>query len=173
VWKPELWLVLIRVVTGAVVVAIAWGKFTLASIGRAVPIPYPSVSQEFLTAQAGRLAELAIATPFVGHRRLVRDTFLPHASLVGTCQAWAELAVGASLVLGLLTGLGALVGLVVTLHVGFAAFVTGSGLQPAHWLLSTAMLAFLGSRAGRAWGVDAILRRRAGGLLRYLLAPLT
>ena len=172
-WKPELWLALVRVATGAVVLAVAWSKFTVAWMGRAAPIPYPAVSPEFLAAQAGRLAELATATPLAWHRQLVRDTLLPHATVVGTGQAWAELAVGGSLVLGLFAGLGALVGLVLTLHVGFAAVVTGAGIQPAHWFLPAAMLAFLGSRAGRAWGLDAILRRRTAGVLRYLLALVT
>lgn len=171
-WKPELWLALIRVVTGAIVLRIAWGKFTLSSIGHAVPIPYPTVSPDFIAANSAQLTSLATATPVGWHRSVLETYFLPRSLLVGAVHAWADLAVGLCLLLGLLTGLAALVGLVVALHVSVTAFVVGAA-EPLHWFLPAAMLAFAGSRAGRAWGLDAVLRRRASGALRYLLALLT
>jgi hypothetical protein len=173
VWKPELWLALVRVATGALVLRLAWAAFTLATVGRAVPIPYPVVSPEFLAAHASRLGEVAVQTPVAWHRDVVKGTLLPRAPLVARAQAWAEAAVGVSLIVGFLTGLAALVGLALTLHADLVAVLTRTGPDPVEWYLPVAMLALLGSRAGRAWGLDAVLRRRLKGLLRFLLAPWT
>lgn len=168
-WRPELWLALLRVVVGAMVLRAAWPKFTL--VWAANVVPYPIVSPRFLTLHARRLQELAATTPFPWHRDLLEERVLPHATLAGTLEAWGEVAVGVGLVLGLLVGLAALVGLVLAVNTAFTAHVAGGGLQPVHALVVAAMLAFLGSRAGRAWGLDAVIHRQASpGVVRAVLS---
>jgi thiosulfate dehydrogenase [quinone] large subunit len=169
VWRPDLWLALLRVAVGALLLRQAWTHFALAWVG---VVPFPGVSPRFLAAHGRHLAEVAAATPYPWHRDLLRDVLLPHATLAGTLQAWAELLVGIGLVLGFLAGLAALVGLVLAADTLLAASVAAPGPEPLHWLLAIAMLAFLGSRAGRAWGLDAWLLRRASRPSRVVLGLL-
>jgi len=84
-------------------------------------------------------------------------------------QAYAEAAVGVGLVLGLLTGLSALVGLFLALNYGLATQWMTFGQQGFHLLLTTSMLIFLAARAGRAWGIDALILARASGWGKRLL----
>jgi len=80
-----------------------------------------------------------------------------------------EAAVGFGLILGLLTGLTALVGLFLCLNYGLASQWMSFGQQGFHLLLVTSMVIFIGAGAGRAWGLDALLLRRAGpGVERWL-----
>ncbi len=168
-WRPDLWLALLRVAVGALVLRQAWAHFALEWVG---VVPVPAVSPRFLAAHSRQLTQLAAATPYPWHRDLLRDVLVPHATLTGTLQAWAELLVGAGLVLGLLAGLAALVGLILAANTLLVASVIAPGPEPLHWLLAAAMLAFLGSRAGRAWGLDALLLRRASRPSRIVLGPL-
>lgn len=170
-WRPELWLALLRVVVGALVLRAARPKFGI--VWAANVVPYPVVSPEYLTQHAQRLGELAAGTPFAWHRDFLRNTVLPHATLAGTLQAWGEVAVGVGLILGLFAGLAALVGLLLAINTALAARVAGTGPTAFHVLMIAAMLAFLGSRAGRAWGLDAAIRRRASRGVQILLALVT
>lgn len=170
-WRPELWLALLRVVVGTLVLRAAGPKFAI--LWWANVLPYPVVSSPYLTQHARRLGELAAGTPFPWHRDFLRDTVLPHATLAGTLQAWGEVGVGVGLILGLLTGLTALAGLLLALNTALAAHVTGTGPRPVDALLIAAMVACLGSRAGRAYGLDAAIHRRASRGVRLLLSLLT
>jgi len=94
---------------------------------------------------------------------------VPHSLVFATLQAYAEAAVGLGLVLGLLTGLAALVGLFLSLNYGLATQWMSFGQQGFHVLLTTAVVICLGARAGRAWGVDGwILAGRGGRWQRWL-----
>ena len=170
-WRADLWLALIRVVVGVVVLRNAWPKFAAGWLGGVVP--YLTVSAPYASDYQRRLAAHVGNTPFGWHRDFLQQSVLPHAGTAATVHAWAELLVGIGLVLGLLTGLAALVGLVLTLNVSLGTYVPGAGPPAVHWLLPAGMLAFLGSRAGRVWGLDAVIRRKAGTALRVVLAPLT
>src|SRR5947199_8878528 len=84
-------------------------------------------------------------------------------------QAYGEAAVGVGLVLGLLTGLCALVGLFLAVNYGLATQWMSFGQQGLHLLLRTSMIIFLIAPAGRAWGTDAlILSRTSTGATRWL-----
>ena len=90
--------------------------------------------------------------------------------MFATLQAYGEVAVGVGLVLGLLTGLTALVGLFLTVNFGLATQWMSFGQQGFHLLLTTSMLMFLVARAGRVWGLDGWLLRRPGRRWLRLLA---
>jgi uncharacterized membrane protein YphA (DoxX/SURF4 family) len=96
---------------------------------------------------------------------------LPDAATFATLQAYGEAAVGVGLVLGLLTGVSALVGLFLALNFGLATQWMSFGQQGFHLLLTTSMILFLVTRAGRVWGIDGWLLARAPGQrwLRLLL----
>ena len=80
---------------------------------------------------------------------------------------------GIGLILGLLTGLSALVGLALCLNYGLATQWMSFGQQGFHVLLVTSMLIFLFARAGRAWGIDGWILAwrddRAGRWFRFLV----
>jgi uncharacterized membrane protein YphA (DoxX/SURF4 family) len=165
---PQAWLVLLRVVVGAWFLKAVWTKLTLAHLWGV--IPYPAVSPRFLGFHPKRVAEFAAGNPIGWYKEFLEGTVLPHSKLFATLQAYGEACVGIGLVLGLVTGLSALVGLFLSLNFGLAAQWMSMGQQGFHLLLVTSMLVFLGTRAGRAWGVAQLLLRVAprSRLLRLL-----
>lgn len=165
---PQAGIVLLRVVVGAWFLKAVWTKLTLAHLG---VIPYPAVSPRWLAFHPKRVAEFAAGNPIGWYKELLEGIVIPHAKLFASLQAYAEACVGIGLVLGLFTGLSALVGLLLSVNFGLAAQWMSFGQQGLHLMLVTSMVIFLGSRAGRVWGVDALLARVAprSRLLRVLI----
>ncbi len=158
------WIVLLRVVVGAWFVKAVWTKFTLAFLWDV--IPYPAVSPRFVGFHPKRIAEFAAGNPVGWYKDFLEGTVLPHSQLFATLQTFGEAAVGLGLILGLLTGLTAFVGLFLSLNYGLASQWMSFGQQGFHVLLVTSMIIFLFARAGRTWGLDqAIL---AGSRQRWL-----
>jgi uncharacterized membrane protein YphA (DoxX/SURF4 family) len=164
----ERWVAALRIVVGVWFVKAVWTKLTVAYLWDA--IPYPAVSPRFLAFHPKRIAEFAAGNPVGWYKDFLEGTVLPNDRLFATLQTYAEAAVGLSLILGLLTGLGALVGLFLSLNYGLASQWMSFGQQGFHVLLVTSMIVFLCVRAGRAWGIDAwLIRRRRGRLLRLAI----
>ena len=152
---PQGWIVLLRVVVGCWFLKAVWTKLTIAWLFGV--IPYPAVSARFLGFQPRRVAEFAAGNPVEWYKHFLEGTVLPKAAVFATLQTYGEVAVGLGLVLGLLTGLAALVGLYLALNFGLATQWMSFGQQGFHLLLTTSMIVFLGARAGRVWGLDAWL----------------
>jgi thiosulfate dehydrogenase [quinone] large subunit len=128
------------------------------------------VSPRFLAFHPKRIAEFAAGNPVGWYKDFLEGTVLPQSRVFATLQTFGEAAVGLGLILGLLTGLTALVGLFLSLNYGLASQWMSFGQQGFHVLLVTSMLVFLGARAGRAWGIDAwLLRGRRGRVLALLI----
>ena len=89
--------------------------------------------------------------------------------MFATLQTLGEAAVGLGLILGLVTGLTALVGLFLCLNYGLASQWMSFGQQGFHVLLVTSMIIFLFARAGRTWGVDQIFARSGPRWLRLIV----
>jgi uncharacterized membrane protein YphA (DoxX/SURF4 family) len=155
---PQLWVALLRIVAGALVLEGARTRFTAGLLGGIVP--YPAVSSRFLSAHARRVAELAVGNPLDWYKSFLDGTVRPHVALFARLETYGEVLVGVSLVLGLLVGLGALIGLVLSVGYGLAAWWTGFTELALHALLVASMLVFLGARAGRVMGLDALIARR-------------
>jgi len=155
---PQAWLVLLRVVVGAWFLKAVWTKLTIAWLGGIVP--YPTVSPRFYGFHAKRVAEFADGNPIGWYRDFLREVVLPNAPTFATLQAFGEAAVGLGLVLGIGTGLAALVGLVLSLNFGLATQWMSVGQQGFHVVLVTAMVILLATRAGRLWGIDQVLTAR-------------
>lgn len=168
-WNPDRWLVLLRVVVGLWFLKAVWTKLDLAFLWGV--IPYPAVSPRFLAFHPRRVAEFAAGNPVGWYKEFLEGTVLPHAKLFASLQAYGEACVGIGLVLGLVTGLSALVGLFLSLNYGLAAQWMSFGQQGFHLLLVSSMAVFLGTRAGRVWGLDRLLLRTAPNsrLLRLLV----
>src|SRR5256885_14892550 len=102
---PDRAVALLRVVVGAWFVKAVWTKLTIAT----GVIPYPTVSPRFIAFQPKRVAEFAAGNPIGWYKDFLETTVMPQSRLFATLQAYGEAAVGLGLVLGLLTGLTALV----------------------------------------------------------------
>ena len=86
-----------------------WTKFTLAFLWDL--IPYPAVSPRFVAFHPKRIAEFAAGNPVEWYKNFLEGTILPNSKVFATLQTFGEAAVGLGLILGLVTGLTALVGL--------------------------------------------------------------
>jgi len=165
---PEGAVALLRVVVGAWFVKAVWTKLAIASGA----IPYPTVSPRFLAFHPKRVAEFAAGNPVGWYKDFLETTVLPHATLFATLQTFGEVAVGIGLLFGLLTRLTALVGLFLAINFGLATQWMSFGQQGFHVLLTTSMLIFLVTGAGRVWGVDRWLRSRVGWLASIVFVML-
>jgi thiosulfate dehydrogenase (quinone) large subunit len=164
---PHGWIVLLRVVVGLWFLKAVWTKLGVAWLFGV--IPYPAVSPRFLAFHPKRVAEFAAGNPVEWYRHFLEGTVLPRAETFATLQAYGEVVVGLGLLLGLLTGLSALIGLFLAVNFALATQWMSFGQQGFHLLLVTSMIIFLGARAGRLWGLDAWLLGRAGeGVKRWL-----
>ena len=154
------WVVLLRVVVGAWFIKAVWTKLTLAFLWGV--IPYPTVSPRFLAFQPKRVAEFAAGNPVGWYKSFLEETVLPNSNLFATLQTFGEAAVGLGLILGLLTGLTAIVGLYLSLNYGLASQWMSFGQQGFHVLLVTSMIIFYFARAGRTLGLDGAILSRSG-----------
>ena len=167
---PEAWIALLRVVAGAWFLKAVWTKLAW-ELAWGV-LPYPTVSARFVGFHPKRVAEFAAGNPIGWYKDFLEQTVLPNAASFATLQVWGEVAVGIGLTLGFLTRLTALVGLYLAVNFGLASQWMSFGQQGFHLLLVTSMVIFIGAGAGRAWGLDALLFRRAGPGARRLLRVL-
>ena len=154
------WVVLLRIVVGVWFVKAVWTKFTLAFLWDL--IPYPAVSPRFVAFHPKRIAEFAAGNPVEWYKNFLEGTVLPNSKVFATLQTFGEAAVGLGLILGLVTGLTALVGLFLCLNYGLASQWMSFGQQGFHVLLVTSMIIFLCARAGRTWGLDGAILARGG-----------
>ena len=158
---PQTGIALLRIVVGAWFLKAVWTKLTLVYIAGVVP--FPAVSPRFLAFHPKRVAEFASDTPVGWDKAFLQGTVLPHAAAFATLQAYGEVVVGIGLVLGLLTGLAALIGLALAVNYGLATQWMSFGQQGFHVLLITSMVIFLMTGAGRLGGLDQLLAARAKG----------
>ena len=153
---PERWIAFLRLVVGGWFAKGALAKLTIALAWGFLPLP--AASDRWIGTMPKLLARYAAEDPFTGYRAFLLDTVIPSAPLFANLTALGEAFVGISLVAGLLTPLGAIVGLVLTLVYGLAVQHLSAGQLGFHVMLGAMMIVFLFARAGRTWGVDARLR---------------
>lgn len=155
---PERWIAVLRMVVGAWFFKSIFTKITIVLAGGFFPMP--AASQRWQTVMPKLIAKYASDNPFPAYKSFLLDTVVPHSHVFATLTAFGEVGVGIALLFGLLTPLGALVGLTQVLFYGFAVQQQSSGQQGFHVMLFSMMITFLFARAGRRWGVDAKLRER-------------
>ena len=148
---PAEWLALLRIVVGLYFAKAMLTKVTFAII--------PHTSARWLTTMPTLVGKQADGNPIGWYHDFLVNTVLPHARLFAHLTAWGEVAVGVLLTLGLFTGLGSLIGLVLVVAYGLAVQWMSPTQQGFHLVLFALMLAFYFGRAGRRWGLDASLAR--------------
>src|ERR671922_964754 len=152
---PEIWIALLRMIVGAWFLKAVWTKLTVSFAWGIVP--YIDVSSRFINFHPKRVAEFAAGNPVEWYKRFLEEIVLPQAALFARLQAYGEVIVGISLLIGLCVALGALVGLFLTVNYGLATQWMSFGQQGFHLLLITSMLVVLLTRAGRVWGLDRLI----------------
>jgi thiosulfate dehydrogenase [quinone] large subunit len=160
-FRPAECLAALRVVVGLYFLKALWTKFGVVLLGGV--LPFIQVEQRWLSVMPKIVARQAAENPFPAYKAFLDQVVLTHAPLFGQLTAWGELLVGISLVLGLLAGLGALGGLLLSLSYGFAAQHLSGASFGLHYLLVTAMVLFFIARSGRAIGLDGWIARRWPG----------
>ena len=85
---------------------------------------------------------------------------LQNPAMFAHLTALGETVVGIGLTLGLLNGLSSAIGFSMALAYGLATQWMSPGQRGFHIVLVALMLAFFGARAGRRWGIDAVIARR-------------
>ncbi len=152
----DLGLAVIRVFVGGWFFKAVVTKLTLDYIWW---IPFPTVSQRFMNFLPKRLAEFASDNPVAWYHQFLVETAIPHARLFAFLETFGEVGVGVGLTLGLVNSFSSLVGLLMSINFVLAAQWMGFCQQGFNTVLVGCMLAILLGRAGRSWGVDALLVR--------------
>jgi uncharacterized membrane protein YphA (DoxX/SURF4 family) len=97
---------------------------------------------------------------------LVRDVVLPHLSVFGPLVYLVELAIGVSLLLGLLSRAGALLGLLMGLNLWLGLYSAPGEWPWTYMFLVMIQAWFVIDPPGRMLGADVLLRRRVGAATR-------
>ena len=91
---------------------------------------------------------------------LVRDLVLPNIAVFGPLVYAIEVAIGASLILGLLTRFGAALGALMAINLWLGLYNAPGEWTWTYMFLVVIQLLFLMDPPGRSLGVDVLLRRR-------------
>lgn len=150
-------LAIIRVIVGGWFLKAAFLKLTLEYLWW---FPYPTVTQRFINFLPKRLAEFASENPVLWYQQFLTEICIPRATLFAFLESFGEVGVGIGLTLGLLTSFCSLVGLLMSINFFLATQWMGFSQQGFHLVLAGCMLGFLIGRAGRAWGLDALILKR-------------
>jgi uncharacterized membrane protein YphA (DoxX/SURF4 family) len=97
--------------------------------------------------------------------QLVRDLVLPNIGLFGPLVYAVEVSIGVSLMLGLITRLGALLGLLMALNLWLGLYSAPGEWPWTYAFLVILQLLFLIDPPGRSLGADVVLNRRISPLL--------
>ncbi|HEU5169207.1 MAG TPA: TQO small subunit DoxD [Gemmatimonadales bacterium] len=155
---PEEWIVFLRVVVGLYFVKALWTKLSFALVGGFVPV---LVTQErWIDTMPKIVARQASENPILWYKGFLENTVLTHPALFAHLTAWGETAVGLGLVLGLLNGLAAATGMLMVAGYGLATQWMSPGQRGFHIVLFAVMVVFFFARAGRRWGLDAVIATR-------------
>jgi len=164
---PDRWVALLRIAVGLWFLYGGTRKVTLFFLGGFLPLP--AATDRWIGFMPKRVAEFASGNPIEWYKEFLEGTVLHQPKLFAFLTAWGEFSVGVGLTLGLLTVLAGLIGLLMMMNYFLATAWMGFGPQGFHLLLIACMVVFIGSRAGRFWGLDGLLLRRVPRLRRIPL----
>jgi uncharacterized membrane protein YphA (DoxX/SURF4 family) len=102
--------------------------------------------------------QMAKHAAFSLHRAFVRDVILPHFTPIGICVFLIEIAIGVSLMLGLLTRLSALCGALLITNLWLGLYRVDSEWPWAYVFLILLLVLFSLEAFGRSLGCDALAR---------------
>jgi thiosulfate dehydrogenase (quinone) large subunit len=141
------YIALVRILVGVLFLLVAWPKIT----GR------------FLNGQTlpQQLLNGIQKDPLAWHRTFIQSFVIPHGHLFSYLSAFGEIAIGISLVVGCLVRISSLFGALYNFNILFSvAYAAGGGTVNYNRVLVLLHLIFVSSSAGRALGIDGLLKRR-------------
>ena len=150
------WMAFLRIVVGLYFVKALWQKLEL--VGGVLPIPLAST--RWIETMPKVVARQAAENPIGRYKHFLDGTVLQNPAMFAHLTALGETVVGIGLTLGLLNGLSSAIGFSMALAYGLATQWMSPGQRGFHIVLVALMLAFFGARAGRRWGIDAVIARR-------------
>ena len=160
--NPARGLALIRIAVGLYFLAEGYDKFSHGWLTNSQPLQ--------------RMLQTGLKRMWPWYARFVQQTVIPHVGLFARLVTMGELAVGISLVLGLLTPVGAIGAIWLTCNYMLQSAPDGL-VAGRNRLFMLSGLVFLLSSAGAMWSVDALLprlfslRRRVFGRARARASP--
>lgn len=155
---PERWLAVLRMVVGFWFLKTLWTKVGVTWVGGVLPLP--AATERWIGFLPTRLEGWAETNPLGWYRGFLEGVAIPNAEVFAQLTVFGEVAVGIGLTFGILTGWSALGGLFLMANYVLASAGVPFNQQGLHVVLTACLIAFLAARAGRAWGVDALLARR-------------
>jgi thiosulfate dehydrogenase (quinone) large subunit len=156
------WLAVLRIAIGIYFLKALWTKLDFVLLGGVVP--FLRVEPRWISVMPEIVARQAAENPLAWYKAFLEQIVLTHSLVFAHLTAWGETLVGISLTFGLLTGLGALGGLVLALSYGLAS----QHLSPAsfgfHYVLVVVMTVLFFSRSANLnFGLDAWIAHRWPG----------
>lgn len=147
-----------RVVIAAVRIAV--GLMWLQNVNWKRPPDFGSVLGNGLYGFANDAVKHAVLAPFAW---LMQNVFLPNITVFGWAVLILEFCLGAFLLVGFLTRLWAVLGILETLSITLSVLNTPGEWQWSYYLMFVAQFVLLSTAAGRVLGVDGLLRPRWRG----------
>jgi uncharacterized membrane protein YphA (DoxX/SURF4 family) len=140
------YIAILRIVVGYHFITAAWPKITGAFIlGHVLP--------EDLMKTVGK-------DPFAWHRAFITGVVIPHAHFFSHLVAYGEMAIGLSLLFGCLVRISSLFGAFHNLNILLSiAIANGAAQLGINRIYIVMHIVFVITSAGRALGIDGILRR--------------
>lgn len=117
----------------------------------------PGASARWIETMPKIIGKQMAENPIGWYKTFVEGTVLPNAVTFAHLTTLGEAVAGVLLVLGLLSGVGSLLALFLTLNYGLATWHMSSANQGFHYTLAGTLLACLIGRAGMTWGLDGML----------------
>ena len=120
----------------------------------------PKLQEDFAIRFAGFLRNVALTKGYSFYQAFAQQTLLPHLRLFAGLLSWAEVLVGAALILGLGTRVASALAVVLLLNNMLAKGAWfGSPASKDAALMAIAIALMVGA-AGRTLGMDAVFARR-------------
>jgi thiosulfate dehydrogenase [quinone] large subunit len=141
------YIALVRILVGVLFLLVAW----------------PKISGRFLSGRAlpQQLLNGIQKDPLAWHRAFIAGFVVPHGHLFSYLSAFGEISIGISLLVGCLVRISSLFGALYNFNILFSvAYAAGGGTVNYNRVLILLHLIFVSSSAGRALGIDGLLKRR-------------
>ena len=141
---------------GLALIRIAFGLYFLSQV-------YGKIEQHWFTSADAMTKFIQGNLPQSAHiyKNFLSGTVIPHAGVFSQLVFIGELVAGISLVLGLFTRVGAVVGIILNLNYMLCKGLTQGG-GSVDRLFLVGEVVFFAAAAGLVWGLDGVLRDAAG-----------
>jgi uncharacterized membrane protein YphA (DoxX/SURF4 family) len=117
----------------------------------------PGASDRWIETMPKIIGKQMAENPIGWYKAFVENTVLPNAATFAHLTTLGEALAGLLLVLGLFTGVGALLALFLTVNYGLATWHMSPANQGFHYALAAVFVACFIGRAGMTWGLDGVL----------------